>query len=115
AARGPSSGAGSGAAALPGRRAGGRALGLLLGAGRVRRGGGFARAAPAPGAGGRFDLPDLHGAVHRPALLELDAARLDLALDQTGCLKLEAALGADRPVDAAADDGVLGVDVAIDH
>src|SRR5690606_16664641 len=62
---------------------------------------------------GRGDVAGVDVAVHAAALVELDPARADLALDQAGRLELEAAFGDDGPDHAPADDGVLGHHVAL--
>src|SRR5690606_29936214 len=53
--------------------------------------------------------------VDLPTLVQLDAPGADLTLDLAGCLQLEAALGGDGSCNLAADDRVLGHDVAFDY
>src|SRR5512135_1561600 len=59
-----------------------------------------------------FAGPDL--AVDLAALVQLDAPRLDLPVDDTRGLEFQSALRHDRALDLAADDGILSDDVAQD-
>src|SRR4051812_16928444 len=61
------------------------------------------------------DVARMHGTVDAAAFIQLDAARPDVAFDDARGLKLESALGDNRPRHPSADNGVLRDDIPFDR